>query len=150
MENEVAFLIGGVPATCLAEQYATPLYVYEADAIRAAFLRIHRAVPYTARKVHYACVTNANLAIMQLVLSLDGGIHANTWGDALMALRAGFVPQDIVYSGSNLGKEDMLNLFAHGVAANLIPCRNSGIMERICATSNGAATPRIKRYKKLA
>ena len=119
MRNDAALLIGGVPATFLAEQYATPLYVYDSNAIRAAFRRISRAVPYAPLKVHYACVTNANLAIMQLILSLGGGIHANTWGDAVMAFRAGFVPQDVVYSGSNIGKEDMLNLFVHGVAANL-------------------------------
>ncbi len=112
-------LVGGVAATRLAEQYGTPLYVYDAAAIRAAFERIRRSVPYAPIKAHYACVTNSNIAIMQIIRALGGGIHANTWGDAVMALQSGFAPDDIVYSGSNLDAEDMSNLFHHGVAINL-------------------------------
>src|SRR5947209_4730549 len=110
MKTESALLIGGASATALAEQYGTPLYVYDAGSIRTAFRRIDQAVPYAPHRVHYACVANANLAILQLIRSLGGGIHANTWGDAVMALRAGFAPTEVVYSGSNIGEEDMLNL----------------------------------------
>lgn len=119
MNTEPMILIGGVPAISLAEEYATPLYVYDASAVRTAFCRIHAAVPYKPRRVHYACVANSNLAIMRLIKSLGGGIHANTWGDAVVALQAGFGPADIVYSGSNLGQEDIVNVLTHGVAVNL-------------------------------
>jgi diaminopimelate decarboxylase len=112
-------LIGGVSVVHLAERYGTPGYVYDAAVIRLAFLSIRGSVPYEPLKVHYACVTNANIAIMRVILALGGGIHANTWGDAVMALRVGFAPEDIMYSGSNLDKEDMLNLFHHGISINL-------------------------------
>jgi diaminopimelate decarboxylase len=112
-------VIDGATATTLAEHYGTPLYVYDAETIRAAFRRIDGAVPYAPHKVHYACVANANLAILRLIGALGGGIHANTWGDAVIALQAGFDPADVVYSGSNLTEEDMLNLFEHGIAVNL-------------------------------
>src|SRR5262249_16062843 len=111
--------IGGVPATRLAEQYGTPLYVYDAGAIREAFLRIRGAVPYAPSRVHYACFANSNLAIRRIIREVGGGIHANTWGDAVMALQCEFAPHDIMYSGSNLDSEDMSNLFHHGVAINL-------------------------------
>ena len=111
--------IGGVPPDVLAERYGTPLYVYDADAIRAAYSRIQAAVPYRPHRIHYACVANANLALMRLIGSLGGGIHANTWGDVLMALHAGFCADDIMYSGGQLGPEDMFNLFSHGIAANV-------------------------------
>lgn len=119
MNTEPVMLIGDVPATSLAEEYGTPLYVYDAAAVKAAFCRIRAAVPYEPRRVHYACVANSNLAIMRLIKSLGGGIHANTWGDVVMALRAGFGSADLIYSGSNLGPEDIFNVFAHGVAINL-------------------------------
>jgi diaminopimelate decarboxylase len=119
MMTEPVMLIGDVPTTSLADKYATPLYVYDAEAVRAAFCQIEAAVPYQPRRVHYACVANSNVAILRLIRSLGGGIHANTWGDAVMALSAGFAPADIVYSGSNLGPEDIRNLLVHGVAVNL-------------------------------
>src|SRR6516164_3185990 len=84
------FLIGGVPGERLAQEYATPLYVYDAAVIRDAFGKIRGSIPYTPSRIHYACVTNANIAIMRIIRALGGGIHANTWGDAVMALRAGF------------------------------------------------------------
>jgi diaminopimelate decarboxylase len=119
MNTESVMLIGNIPATSLAEEYATPLYVYDAEAVRAAFRRIRSAVPYEPRRVHYACVANSNVAIMRLIRLLGGGIHANTWGDAVMALRAGFAPIDLMYSGSNLGPEDIFKLFTYGIALNL-------------------------------
>jgi diaminopimelate decarboxylase len=72
MQTESQLLIGGVVAARLAEEYGTPLYVYGAESIRAAFRRIQNAVPYAPRKIDYACVTNSNLAIMRLVRSLGG------------------------------------------------------------------------------
>ena len=113
------FLIGGVPGERLAQEYATPLYVYDAAVIRDAFGKIRGSIPYTPSRIHYACVTNANIAIMRIIRALGGGIHANTWGDAVMALRAGFPPGEIIYSGSNIGEGDFLNIFTHGVAVNL-------------------------------
>jgi len=112
-------LIGGMPVEHLVRQYATPLYVYDAAGIRNAFRKIRGAIPYSPSRVHYACVTNASIAIMKTIRALGGGIHANTWGDAVMALHAGFTPREIIYSGSNIGEEDLLNIFTHGVAINL-------------------------------
>jgi diaminopimelate decarboxylase len=119
IDTESKFVIGDVSAVSLAERYATPLYAYDAETIRSTFSRICAAVPYEPRRVHYACVANSNLAIMRLVRAQGGGIHANTWGDAVMALQAGFEANDIVYSGSNISKADMLQLFSHGIAVNL-------------------------------
>jgi diaminopimelate decarboxylase len=112
-------LIGGVPVERLAQEYATPLYVYDAAVIRNSFRKIRDSIPYTPSRIHYACVTNASIAIMKTIRALGGGIHANTWGDAVMALQAGFAPGEIIYSGSNIGEGDFQNIFTHGVAVNL-------------------------------
>ena len=141
LDTDPQLLIGGVPASKLATEYGTPLYVYDADSVRGAFTRVRNSTPYSPLKVHYACVTNANIAIMRLIRTLGGGIHANTWGDAVIAMRAGFSPDEIVYSGSNLDPQDMVNLFTHKVAVNLnslSQLRNYGVLLRKFA---GAADP---------
>jgi len=142
------FSIGGVPTAHLAERFGTPLYVYDAEAIRQAFRRIRLAVPYDPLKVHYACVTNSNLAILRIISGLGGGIHANTWGDAVVAMRAGFAPSDIMYTGSNLGREDMDNLFRHGVAVNLnslSQLRNYGTRLQSFEEARNISCPALRR-----
>jgi diaminopimelate decarboxylase len=119
IETDTELRIGGVTASQLAAEFGTPLYVYDAGEVRRAFMRILDANPYRPVEIHYACVTNSNLAIMRLIHSMGGGIHANTWGDAVMALHAGFAPQDIVYSGSNIPAEDFQNIFTRGTRVNL-------------------------------
>jgi len=94
-----------VPVGCLAERYGTPLYVYDAATIRDAFFGIRGSVPYASLQIHYASVTNSNIAVMKTIRALGGGIHASTWGDAVVALRAGVSTSEIVYSGSNLDLE---------------------------------------------
>ena len=44
------------------------------------------------------------------------GLHANTPGDIYLGLKAGFTPQQIVYSGSNLNREEMIQVLSWGVS----------------------------------
>jgi len=117
--TEAQMTIGGISPASLASEFGTPLYVYDADQVRRCFGRIVCAVPYAPVTIHYACVTNANLAILRLIRELGGGIHANTWGDAVMALHAGFPSSGIVYSGSNISAEDFRSIFANRVRVNV-------------------------------
>ena len=111
--------IGRIPATSLAVMYDTPLYVYDADVIRGSYQRIKQSVPYSPLRVHYACVANANVAIIRTIRALGGGVHANTWGDVFTALHAGCPSSEIIYSGSNIDGKDIVNLFLHGISVNL-------------------------------
>jgi diaminopimelate decarboxylase len=119
VETAAELHIGGVPASQLADNFGTPLYVYDAAEIRRCFERISRAVPYAPFRIHYACVTNANVAIMRTIHGLGAGIHANTWGDALMALEAGFHSREIVYTGSNVPGDDLRRIVEERIRVNL-------------------------------
>lgn len=119
VESSSEMRIGKVSAMSLVELYDTPLYVYDADVIRQSFRRITNSVPYLPLRIHYACVTNANITIIRTILALGGGVHANTWGDAFTALHAGCPLEKLVYSGSNINDRDFANLFEHGITVNL-------------------------------
>nr|WP_266889590.1 hypothetical protein [Trichormus azollae] len=47
--------------------------------------------------------------------SAGWGLHANTPGDIYLGLNSGFDPRDIVYSGSNLNREEMEQFLNWGV-----------------------------------
>ncbi|MGB3759275.1 MAG: decarboxylase, partial [Rivularia sp. (in: cyanobacteria)] len=79
--------------------YNSPLYVYQADILRQTIARITKSIPYPHTKFHFASVTNGNISLLQIFKNCGWGIHANTPGDVYLALKAGFSPENIVYSG---------------------------------------------------
>ncbi|MFN3361257.1 MAG: diaminopimelate decarboxylase family protein [Pseudanabaenaceae cyanobacterium] len=95
--------------------YGSPLYVYDADRLWQTLHQIPAQVPYRPTTFCFAVVTNGNLALLQLVRRAGWHIHANTPGDIYLALKAGFAPHQIVYSGSNLSVVDMQQILAWGV-----------------------------------
>jgi diaminopimelate decarboxylase len=99
----------------LLDSYGSPLYVYQGDRLRETIRRISRAVPYPHTQFHFASVTNGNVALLQVFRQAGWGLHANTPGDIYLGLQAGFAPGKIVYTGSNLSREDMQQVLGWGV-----------------------------------
>ena len=111
--------IGGLHADALASEFGTPLFVYDADSVQTTYRRLRAAFTYAPSEVHYAAVCNPNLHLLRLLRAEGAGLHANTPGDVYRGLRAGFAPKEIVFSGSNLGDEDLEYLFEAGVHVNV-------------------------------
>lgn len=103
----------------LVARYGSPLYVYDAGAVRRAFLALRSAFDYPLVEIHYAIVCNKNRHIVRLLHELGAGIHANTPGDAHAALAAGVPAGRILYSGTNLDAADFAYLVARGIGLNL-------------------------------
>jgi diaminopimelate decarboxylase len=79
----------------------SPLYIYDAQAVRAAFCAFRGAFRYEPTEFHYAIVCNKNPYLIRVLNALGAGIHANTPGDAHAALSLGIPAGQIVYSGTN-------------------------------------------------
>ncbi|WP_392482324.1 diaminopimelate decarboxylase family protein [Nostoc sp. C110] len=95
--------------------YGSPLYVYNGDRLRETIERITKAVSYPRTQFRFASVTNGNIALLKIFRSFGWGLHANTPGDIYLGLQAGFDPSEIVYSGSNLNRAEMLQVLNWGV-----------------------------------
>ncbi|HEY9654578.1 MAG TPA: decarboxylase, partial [Crinalium sp.] len=102
-------------AETLLGTYRSPLYVYEGDRLRQTIQHITQAIPYPRTRFHFASVTNGNIALLQIFREAGWGLHANTPGDIYLGLHAGFHPSQILYSGSNLNRDEMEQLFRWGV-----------------------------------
>ncbi len=100
----------------LLADYGSPLYVYDADYLRATIERIARAVPYPHTKFYFASVVNGNVALLKIFRERGWGLHANTPGDVFLGLHAGFAPEQMVYSGSNLNADEMAQMLERGVS----------------------------------
>ena len=94
----------GVPLADLAAAYGTPLYVYSAAAIAARYRDVDEAFAGYPHALHYALKANSTLGIARLLRSLGAAADANSGGEIEVALRAGFTPAQIVFTG--VGKTD--------------------------------------------
>ncbi len=99
----------------LLDVYGSPLYIYDADKLRQTINHISASVRYDETQFRFASVTNGNVALLKIFKDCGWGLHANTPGDVYLGLQAGFSPEKIVYSGSNLSYDEMLGVLEWGV-----------------------------------
>jgi diaminopimelate decarboxylase len=87
-----------------ARRFGTPLYLYSAAAVREAYLRYDRAFASVPHRICYALKANGTGALLRLLQGLGAGADIVSGGELRAALRAGFAPERIVFSG--VGKTD--------------------------------------------
>lgn len=113
----------------IARRVGTPVYVYDAPRIRERYAAFDAAFGGYPHRVHYALKANSALAVARLVRELGGGVDANSGGEIDVALRAGFAPRDIVFSGVGKTEAELAQAVALGVHA--INVESAGELERI-------------------
>lgn len=113
-------LIGGKSAWDIAEEFGTPLYVTDEQALRENYRRISSAFSkHMDTRIMYACKSNTNLAILRILEQEGSGIDAVSIGEVLTCLRAGFTPDRILYTGVNVSTEELRQVAELKVAINL-------------------------------
>ena len=86
-------------STGIAAAEGTPLYVYSAATIASRYRAVDEAFAAHPHAMHYALKANSTLAIARLLRGLGSGADANSGGEIDVALRAGFIPPQIVFTG---------------------------------------------------
>jgi diaminopimelate decarboxylase len=113
-------VIGGMKATDLAERFGTPIYVTDEARLRENFRRIHvafnRCMP---TRINFACKANSNLSILRVLEQEGSGIDAVSIGEAELALKAGYSPDRILYTGTSVPDEEMRQLVQRNVPINV-------------------------------
>jgi diaminopimelate decarboxylase len=89
----------GVPVADIVAAVGTPVYLYSAARIRASYRALDEAFAGAPHDIHYALKANSSLAILRLLRGLGAHADANSGGEIDVALRAGFAPGQIVFTG---------------------------------------------------
>lgn len=111
MEYRDRFLtIGGIAANELAARYGTPLYVYDASVIRRQIDRVIGAFRGLPFRPFYAMKANSNLTILRLIGERGLGCDAVSPGEIFLAMRAGFAPDSIWFTCSNVSDDDLRSI----------------------------------------
>jgi diaminopimelate decarboxylase len=120
-----------VPLADIADAEGTPVYVYSAATITARYRAIDDAFGAYPHAVHYALKANSTLGIARLLRSLGARVDANSGGEIDVALRAGFIPEQIVFTG--VGKTPAELAQAIDLGVKTINAESEGELERIDA-----------------
>jgi diaminopimelate decarboxylase len=88
----------------VAARHGTPLYVYSRDAIVHAYHAYETAFAPVPHRICYSVKANGSGGILRLLASLGAGADIVSGFELRAALRAGFPPDRIVFSG--VGKTD--------------------------------------------
>jgi diaminopimelate decarboxylase len=123
----------GVSIESIVERVGTPVYVYSARTIRDAYRAIDDAFASYPHRIHYALKANSTLAIARLLRSVGSAVDANSGGEIEVALRAGYAPADIVFTGVGKSRPEIDRAIAVGVAA--INAESAGELDRIAAAA---------------
>ena len=113
------YRIGGVPAADLAQQYSTPLYVYDAETIQARYEQLSSAFKDTSHRVMYACKANSNLNILSWLRTLGAGLDTVSIQEVQMGLEAGFRPDQILFTPNCVAFQEIEAGIEAGVHINI-------------------------------
>jgi len=101
-----------------ALEYHTPLYLFDERTIRDRCNELKSAVTYEHCKVRYACKALTLQAILRIVLDEGLWIDASSVNEVHRALRAGFNPSEIYYTGEGATRDVYRFLVHHDVLIN--------------------------------
>jgi diaminopimelate decarboxylase len=120
-----------VALTDIAAAFGTPTYVYSAQMLTERFQALDRAFADVPHRVHYAIKANSTLAIVRHLRAAGAAADANSGGELEVALRAGFAPSEIVFTGVGKSRAELERAVSLGLAA--INAESLGEVERIGA-----------------
>ena len=113
----------------IATAAGTPCYVYDAGAIRAAYGTLDDAFGGYPHAIHYALKANSSLAVVRLLQSLGSHADANSLGEVDVALRCGFRPDQVVFTGVGKSAAEIDRAVSLGLLA--INVESPGELDRI-------------------
>ncbi len=113
------YVIDGIPVTDLVKKYDSPLYIYETARMRAQYERITSAFSDTRVRINFACKALSNVNVLKYFKSLGSGLDAVSIQEVWLGLKAGFNPQDILFTPNCVSLEEIEMGVKAGVKINI-------------------------------
>jgi len=103
----------------LAQEFGTPLYVYNEKILRERMKRMTHLISYPGFTANYSIKTNSNLSILKM--ALDEGLNADAMspGEIFLLLKAGFPRERIFYVSNNVSAVELQYAIDQGVVVSL-------------------------------
>lgn len=129
----------------LADQFGTPLFVYDSDVLAATYRALRDALPRTA-DVFYSLKANPNISVCALLHSFGAGAEVSSFAELVTALRAGVAPEDIIFLGPGKDERELTACVEAGIHA--IVCESLDeldLLDSLPAAASGDVVPVLLR-----
>jgi diaminopimelate decarboxylase len=113
------FTSGGVNLLDLADKFGTPLYVYDANKIIDNYHLLKNAFKGVNVQLKYACKALTNINILKLLKNEGAGLDTVSIQEALLGIKAGFSPEQILYTPNCVSFEEMKQAVELGLSINI-------------------------------
>lgn len=102
-----------------ATDFGTPLYVYHAEKIKEQYEKLTTAFSSLQTRFFYACKALTNINIISYINSLGCGIDCSSINEAKLALHAGVIPENILYTSNGIAFSEIEEAINLGVHVNI-------------------------------
>ncbi|MBU7577695.1 MAG: diaminopimelate decarboxylase, partial [Flavihumibacter sp.] len=82
----------------LAQEYGTPLYVYNANQISEQYNKLQYAFKKVNARFFYACKALSNINVLKYIESLGASLDCVSIHEVQLGLKAGFTPDRILFT----------------------------------------------------
>jgi diaminopimelate decarboxylase len=108
--------VQGVSVQELAEQFGTPMYLYDGDVITQVYGRLRELLDDSV-DIFYSLKANPNVSVCALLRSLGAGAEVSSLTELVTAGRAGMAPQDTIFLGPGKSAEELAACVEAGIHA---------------------------------
>ena len=113
------YTLGGVDLLSVADEFGTPVYVYNADQIVANYHELKDAFKGVDVQLKYACKALTNINVLKLLKKEGSGLDTVSIQEAEMGLLAGFQPKEIIYTPSGVSFDELKQAVKMGLEINI-------------------------------
>jgi diaminopimelate decarboxylase len=103
----------------LAQEFGTPLYVYDTDSITAQYKKLTDAFSGSNTKIFYACKALTNINILKHIKSIGCNVDCSSINEAHLALMAGFAPSQVLYTSNSIHFSEIEEAVSLGIHINI-------------------------------
>jgi diaminopimelate decarboxylase len=113
------YQVNGQDVVKLCEKYGSPLYLYDSAKMIEQYKSMMNAFSDTRVKINYACKALTNINVLKLFRSLGSGLDAVSIQEVELGLKAGYKPEDIIYTPNCVSLEEIELAVEQGVRINI-------------------------------
>ncbi len=119
----------------LAEEFGTPLHVYEKEKIEEKISKLKNAFKQVPSRFFYACKALSNINILKTIAQAGIGLDTVSINEVKLGLKAGFEPKNILFTPNCVAFDEIAEAKELGIHINI---DNISILEQFGNTYGNA------------